>query len=89
MRDPAFKEKLTEHAAKVIALLEANGERYGDDMLNLFKEEYCIMHTVAKCLRVRNMIKIKSSDVETIKEESRDILGYALLLYAIQEGLIK
>ena len=104
MRAQNFKVILMKHAEDVIDLLEANGKRYGDDMLNLFKEDYCIIHTTAKCLRVRNMIKQRRTNNETgnwnnmeeeqnmettIREESRDILGYALLLYAIQEGLIK
>ena len=96
MRDKDFKEKMMKKAEEVIDLLDKNGKRYGDDMLNLFQEDYPLMHITAKALRVKNMVRNNHYNpgredqkiIETIKEESRDILGYAFLLIAIEEGLI-
>lgn len=101
MRDPDFKKDLMKIADEVSELLVENGKKYGDDMLNLFKEQYPLMHCIAKCLRVKNLIQVHISSRETnetdvniellntIDEESRDILGYAMLLVAIERGLIK
>ena len=111
MRSPDFKTKLLEKCEETINLLEKNGVRYGDDMLNLFKEQYPLMHITAKCCRVKNMIpqlndllkqepadndtseaaaQVKIKDLkDTIEEETRDIIGYSLLLWAIEQGLIK
>jgi hypothetical protein len=100
MRDEKFKEVLMRKAEETIDLLVKNGNRYGDDMLNLFHEQYPLMHCIAKCLRVKSMLAqlqtknnlSRSPDLEmteTILEESRDILGYALLLIAIEEELIQ
>lgn len=74
---------------EIINLLETNGKRYGDKMLLMFKEQYPLMHGVAKCMRIESMIDKNDPSLDPIiEEESRDVLGYVLLLLAIQRGLI-